>query len=133
VGRGTDKPFQVFGHPNLCIGDFYFTPQTIAGVSENPPQKGKKCRCIDLTEVAIEHLQLHTGSCNLEYLLTAYKNFPKEMTFFTNPDFFDKLAGSSTLRWQIINGKTQQEIHDSWVPALEKFKETRSKYLIYPE
>jgi len=132
LGRGTATPFQVFGHPDLTIGDYYFTPEPIKGVSENPPQKGKKCRGFNLTNEAKSNLQ-GNNSVNLSYLITAYKHFPKEMKFFTSPDFFDKLAGNSTLRWQIINGRTEEEIRASWQPALDNFKKTRSKYLIYPE
>ncbi|MCL2435020.1 MAG: DUF1343 domain-containing protein [Lentimicrobiaceae bacterium] len=132
LGRGTNKPFQIFGHPALTMGDYYFTPEPIKGVSENPPQKGKKCRGVDLTNEAKIHLQSN-NSFNITYLIAAYNHFPKEMKFFTSPDFFDKLAGNSTLRWQIINGRTEEEIRASWQPALEKFKKTRSKYLIYPE
>jgi uncharacterized protein YbbC (DUF1343 family) len=132
LGRGTPTPFQIFGHPDLTIGDFYFTPEPVKGVSENPPQKGKKCRGFDLTEVANKNLQSN-NSVNISYLMNVYQHFPKEMKFFTNSDFFDKLAGNSTLRWQIINGKTEEEIRASWQPALEIFKKIRSKYLIYPE
>ncbi|MCL2289415.1 MAG: DUF1343 domain-containing protein [Bacteroidetes bacterium] len=132
LGRGTSTPFQIFGHPNLTIGDYYFTPEPIKGVSENPPQKGKKCRGFNLTDEARKNLDAD-NSFNITYLLTAYNHFPKEMKFFTSPDFFDKLAGNATLRWQIINGRTEEEIRASWQPALEKFKKTRSKYLIYPE
>jgi uncharacterized protein YbbC (DUF1343 family) len=132
VGRGANKPFQIFGHPNLPFGDFYFTPQPIAGISENPPQKGKKCRGVDLTNEAVGGLQ-KSNSCNIAYLLAAYKNFPKEMKFFTNPDFFDKLAGTSTFRMQILGGATEAEIRASWQPALQHFKTIRNKYLIYPE
>ena len=73
------------------------------------------------------------NSFNISYLINAYNHFPKEMKFFTNPEFFDKLAGNSTLRWQIINGKSEEEIRASWQPALEYFKIIRNKYLIYPE
>jgi uncharacterized protein YbbC (DUF1343 family) len=132
IGRGTTTPFRVFGHPSLTVGDYYFTPEPIKGVSENPPQKGKKCRGFDLTEVAQKNLH-QNNSFNISYLITAYKHFPKEMKFFTNPEFFDKLAGNSTLRWQIINGRTEEEIRASWQPALQKFKEMKRKYLIYPE
>jgi len=131
LGRGTATPFQIFGHPNLTIGDYFFTPEPIKGVSENPPQKGKKCRGFNLTNEA--NLSSGNNFFNISYLITAYNHFPKEMKFFTNPDFFDKLAGNSTLRWQIINGRTEEEIRASWQPALEKFQETRHKYLIYPE
>ena len=132
LGRGTSKPFQIFGHPALTMGDYYFTPEPIKGVSENPPQKGKKCRGVDLTNEAKTHLH-GDNSFNITYLIAAYNHFPKEMKFFTSPDFFDKLAGNSTLRWQIINGRTEEEIRASWQPALEKFKKTRRQYLIYPE
>jgi len=132
VGRGTPNPFQIFGHPHLTIGDYYFTPQPIKGVSENPPQKGKKCRGFNLTKEAQQNISSN-NSFNISYLINAYNHFPKEMNFFMNPDFFDKLAGNSTLRWQIINGRTEEEIRTSWQPALENFKKTRNKYLIYPE
>jgi len=132
IGRGTATPFRIFGHPNLTIGDYYFTPEPIKGVSENPPQKGKKCRGFDLTMKAAT-LRYISNSFNITYLITAYKHFPTTMKFFTNPEFFDKLAGNSTLRWQIINGKTEEEIRASWQPELKKYKEMRSKYLIYPD
>jgi uncharacterized protein YbbC (DUF1343 family) len=132
VGRGTPTPFQIFGSPNLTIGDYYFTPEPLKGVSENPPQKGKRCRGFNLTSVASNNL-LVDNYFNISYLITAYHNFPKEMKFFTSPDFFDKLAGNATLRWQIINGRTEEEIRASWQPALDNFIKTRNKYLIYPE
>ena len=132
LGRGTPTPFQIYGHPNLTIGNFYFTPEPIKGASENPPQKGKRCRGFDLTDEARYNLYSN-NSVNLSYLITAYKHFPKEMKFFTNPDFFDKLAGNSTLRWQIINGRSEEEIRASWQPALDNFKEIRNKYLLYTE
>jgi len=132
VGRGTAKPFQVFGHPNLTIGNYCFTPEPIKGVAENPLHKWKKCRGFELTDEAHKNLY-RTNSFNITYLMTAFKHFPKEMVFFTNPDFFDKLAGNATLRWQIMNGKSEEEIRASWQPALEKFKKMRINYLIYPE
>ena len=132
VGRGTPTPFQIFGSPNLTVGDYYFTPEPIKGVSENPPQKGKQCRGFDLTSLAQTNLNT-TNSFNISYLINAYHHFSKDMKFFTIPDFFDKLAGNTTLRWQIINGRTEEEIRASWQPELEKFMKTRNKYLIYHE
>ncbi|MDO9254417.1 MAG: DUF1343 domain-containing protein, partial [Bacteroidales bacterium] len=43
IGRGTDKPFKVFGHPKLSIGKYSFTPKPIKGISEDPPHKGQLC------------------------------------------------------------------------------------------
>ncbi|MDR0206427.1 MAG: DUF1343 domain-containing protein [Bacteroidales bacterium] len=132
IGRGTQIPFQVYGHSQLRAGNFYFTPEPIKGVSENPHQKGKNCRGFNLTEIAKNNLS-QGNSFNLSYLINAYKHFPKEMEFFTNPVFFDKLAGNSSLRWQIAFGKSEEEIRASWQPALDEFIRVRSKYLIYRE
>ena len=45
--------------------------------------------------------------------------------------FFDKLAGTDELRKQIISGKTENEIKNSWKKGLSNFKKTKRKYLIY--
>lgn len=130
IGRGTEIPFMCFGHPKLEIGEFYFTPQPIAGVSENPPQKGEKCRGRDLTEKGIEIIK-NGNQFDIQYLIEAYKAFPEKDKFFTNANFFDKLAGNSTLRWQIIYGRDEATIRKSWQEKLQQFKKTRKKYLLY--
>lgn len=132
LGRGTEKPFQIFGHSQLLDGDYYFTPIPIKGVSENPPQNGKKCRGYDVTEYAQSHLNT-SNSFDVKYLITAYKHFPNKDQFFLKNNFFDKLAGNSTLRWQIINGRTEEEIRSSWQKGLIEFKKIRKQYLLYPD
>ena len=49
--------------------------------------------------------------------------------FFTG--YFDTLAGSSTLREQIISGMSAADIRASWNDGLERFRATREKYLLY--
>lgn len=44
---------------------------------------------------------------------------------------FDKLAGTTKLKEQIISGKTENEIRASWEPELGHFKQLRLKYLLY--
>lgn len=129
VGRGTSMPFQVIGHPDYKT-DFSFTPHPMSGAT-NPPLNGKLCYGWDLQMPADEALEQTNGKINLEYLLRAYKEFPDKAHFFTN--FFDKLAGNSNLKQQIIAGKTESEIRSSWQPGLTKFATIRNKYLIYPE
>ncbi len=129
VGRGTSMPFQVIGHPDYKT-DFSFTPHPTPGAT-NPPLNGKLCYGWDLQMPADEALEQTNGKINLEYLLRAYKEFPDKAHFFTN--FFDKLAGNSNLKQQIIAGKTESEIRSSWQPGLTKFATIRNKYLIYPE
>ncbi len=133
VGRGTQTPFQVYGHPSLKTGDFYFTPRPIKGVSENPPQKGLECRGFDLTDYA-RQMRDSINSFNISYLLTAFENFPQNQTeFFTNSAFFDKLAGTDQLRKQIFSHRTEAEIRASWQSQLDEFKQMRKKYLLYPD
>lgn len=132
VGRGTKIPFQVYGHPQLTAGDYHFTPVPIPGVSENPPQKGLDCRGYNLSEYANTRLNLG-NRFEISYIINAYKHFPDKEKFFLANNFFDKLAGSSQLRKDIIAGKTEEEIRASWQPRLEQFKQTRKNYLLYPD
>ena len=132
IGRGTNIPFQVYGHPQLTAGDYYFTPSPIKGVSENPPQNGQKCRGYNLSDYATANLQ-GSNSFSIQYLIEAYKHFPDKAKFFNANLFFDKLAGTNQLRKDIIAGKSEEEIRASWQPKLQKFKEIRQQYLLYPD
>ena len=44
---------------------------------------------------------------------------------------FDKLAGTEDLRKQIVRGKSEEEIRQSWEPGLSQYKIMRKKYLLY--
>ena len=132
IGRGTDIPFQVYGHPQLTTGDYYFTPRPIKGVSENPPQNGQKCRGYNLSDYATANLQ-GSNNFSIQYIIEAYKHFPDKAKFFNANLFFDKLAGTNQLRKDIIAGKSEEEIRASWQPKLQKFKEIRLQYLLYPD
>lgn len=130
VGRGTDQPFEMYGAPQFSAGDFYFTPKTIPGVSENPPHKNLKCRGFLLHDYAAKHID-ENGCFDLQFLLNAYKYYPDKSKFFNKNGFFDKLAGNSQLRKQISDGLDEKEIRKSWQPNLERFKKIRENYLIY--
>lgn len=132
VGRGTNTPFEIYGHPELTAGDYHFTPQPIKGVSENPPLKGLNCRGRQLTQYAHENLD-STNSFSISYLLDAYNHFPRKDAFFERPAFFDKLAGNSSLRQQILAGKSEEAIRQSWQEDLLKFKALRANYLLYSD
>ena len=127
VGRGTDKPFQVFGHPELR-GDYTFTPQSTEGASK-PMFEGDKCRGLDLTEVAHDYA-VNPAQLHLEWLIDAYQQLSeKNYLFFTK--YFNLLAGDSILKQQIENKKSADGIRASWQSDLEAFKAIRSTYLIY--
>jgi uncharacterized protein YbbC (DUF1343 family) len=129
VGRGTSFPFEVYGHPAFKGFSFEFTPQAGKGLS-NPLYSGQLCRGLDLRDFYKTHPRLF-GRINLIWLIMAYKTMGSDPHFFN--DSFDRLAGTTELRKQIIEGKPEQEIRQGWEEGLEKFKEIRKKYLIYPE
>jgi uncharacterized protein YbbC (DUF1343 family) len=126
-GRGTDFPFQVFGDPNLPDRGFSFIPASLPGAT-NPPHAGEKCYGTDLRE-AIKNGIIPFPGLHLEWVISAYKDYPEKEKFFTK--YFDVLAGSPVLREQIQKGMSAGEIHASWEEGLEKFSRIREKYLLY--
>jgi uncharacterized protein YbbC (DUF1343 family) len=129
VGRGTEHPFEVIGHPDYETGSFAFIPKSIKGVSEKPLYMGKQCYGLYLSEYAMHIMQ--AGQINLDWILEMYNSLNLKEEFF-NP-YFDKLAGNSELRLQIMQGMDASAIRQSWQKDLLKFKKTRNKYLLYPD
>lgn len=135
VGRGTDSPFEMVGSPSYKATtndlpdsvnrNFQFTPRCIKGVSENPPFKGQVCKGIDLRKVKA------ANKFDLTYILEMYQATPKT-NFFMRNNFFDKLAGTASLRLQIGLGQSEKQIRESWASKLIEFNKIRSKYLLYP-
>ncbi len=128
IGRGTDWPFQVVGYPDPVFGEFTFTPGTRPGMAAHVEQQDNLCYGIDLRNVDAINEKF-----TLKYLLDFYNKMPDKSKFFARPEFFDKLAGTDELRKQIIAGKTENEIRNSWAEELKAYKEMRKKYLLYPD
>lgn len=125
VGRGTEWPFQVIGSP-YYKGDstFRFKPQVVHGAAENPLFKNQTCRGLDLREAEVQ------PCFDLGYLREMYRGNGQHEFFLSN-NFFEKLAGTTRLRSQIKQGLTDEQIRQSWEPALSEFKAIREKYLLY--
>ncbi len=130
VGRGTDYPFEVFGHPAMKGFSFSFTPLPKKGFALNPPLNGQTCLGLDLRQFYNAHPKL-LGRINLLWMFMAYRDMGSIPEFFN--DYFDKLAGNGILRKQIIEGNSEMDIRKSWKPGLDAFKKIRIKYLMYPE
>ncbi len=124
IGRGTTHPFQVVGYPDSSFGEFSFTPVAIAGASKYPKHENKICFGEDLRELPVN------TQFTIKWLLEYYQKNPTD-SFFTSPSFFDKLAGNGTLREQIVNGVSQQEMEDSWKVEIEDYKKMSAKYRLY--
>jgi uncharacterized protein YbbC (DUF1343 family) len=128
VGRGTDYPFRLIGHPQVKTGDTTFTPRSIPGKSEKPKFLGETCRGWKLTGQSPDGSSL-LDSLDLTWLIRLYHETGQGKGFFTSS--FDLLAGTDQLRNQILKGATEQEIRHSWQPALQTFTKTREKYVLY--
>ncbi len=125
-GRGTDKPFQIFGHPSLPKNLFSFTPAPNAG-AKNSKCFGLKCFGWDLSGTSEEILKKLDNKIQLKYFIDAYKLFPGKDSFFLRTNFINKLAGNDVLVQQIKKGVPEKKIRQSWEPALTKFKKIRKK------
>lgn len=131
VGRGTDKQFQIYGHPKIGSGSFSFTPRPMEGAT-HPKLEGKNCFGQSLQGLTLGSIY-DRKKLDLTYLVQAYKELSRgNHPFFLKNNFFDKLAGTPNLRAQIMEGMTEEEIRASWQKDIKAFKEIRSKYLLYP-
>jgi len=129
VGRGTDLPFQVIGHPFLKSGTYTFTPKSMPGATA-PLYEGKECKGYDLDNFAEVYVK-NIRQIYLFWLMGCYQNMDDKANYFT--PMFDKIAGTAKLRQQIISGVSEDDIRKSWKPDLDKFKLIRKKYLLYPD
>lgn len=128
LGRGTDKPFQIYGHPDMKGYSYSFTPRSVPG-AKNPPLLGKRCHGADLSGKGDE--ELRREGLNLTYVIDAYRNLNIGDRFFTS--FFELLMGTSYVRQMIKEGRSAEEIRARWMPDVERFKEQRRPYLLYNE
>jgi uncharacterized protein YbbC (DUF1343 family) len=128
-GRGTNFPFQAFGDPNLPDRGFSFIPESVPG-AKYPIHLGQKCFGTDLRN-AIKDGLIPSQKLHLEWIITAYRDYPEKSNFFT--PYFDVLAGGPVLREQIQKGMSEKEIRATWKEGLAKFLKIREKYLLYKE
>jgi uncharacterized protein YbbC (DUF1343 family) len=129
VGRGTDMPYQVVGHPKLKNAAFTFTPSPHFG-AKVPLYNGQVCYGHDLHEFADLYIRDYKG-IYLFWIIGCYKDMPEKDKFFNS--YFEKLAGTATLKKQIQDGVPEDKIRASWAPELVKFKAIRKKYLLYDD
>ena len=123
MGRGTSQQFQIYGSPYFVKSSFSFTPHPNAG-DKNPKFNGKLCYGEDLSKTP------RLNQLNFSWLKKAFEQSKGVKTpFFTSS--FNRIAGTDALKKQIIEGKTEAEIRQTWQKELEKFKEVRKKYLLY--
>lgn len=128
LGRGTDMPFECYGHPGMKNRTFEFTPRSVPG-AKNPPQLDKHCYGVDLR--GLDDEAIIAQGINLEYLIDAYNDLKPDDKFFRS--FFELLIGRGDIRKMIEEGRSADEIKATWADDVVKFKAQRKPYLIYAE
>lgn len=128
LGRGTDKPFKIYGHPDMKNRTFSFTPRSVPG-AKNAPLLDQLCYGVDLSDISDD--EAIAQGINLAYLIDAYRDVNMGDKFLTS--FFEKLIGNGDVRKMIAQGMSADEIKATWQDDVEGFKQLRRRYLLYPE
>ena len=134
LGRGTDQPFQCYGHPDMTCRPFDFTPTSRFG-AKTPPQQDKLCHGVDLRGLKYE--DVIARGIDLTYVVDAYQDLRSQGKQFYlktgKRNFFNLLMGNTHVAEMMEAGKSATEIKASWQPDVEKFKAQRKPYLLYAE
>ncbi len=126
VGRGTDLPFEVYGHPAFAEGDFRFTPRSMPGARQ-PLFEGVVCRGVDCSGMPLA--EARAVGLALEPLVAAYRSLGMGERFFK--PIFEKLVGVSYVREMILAGASAEEIRARWQDDVAAFRTLRARYLLY--
>jgi uncharacterized protein YbbC (DUF1343 family) len=85
------------------------------------------CYGVDLRELT------EIPQFTLQFFLDFYEKYEIEKDFVNREKWFDTLAGTRVLLSQIREGKSEAEIKQLFIPEIDKYKEIRKKYLLYPD
>ena len=124
VGRGTARPFEQIGHPTYPDTTRHVFVPRPGPANTKPLLANRRCFGPDLDAVQ------PAPGFTLRWLLEFYQKSPDKKAFF-NP-FFANLSGTKTLRRQIEQGLTEEQIRATWAPGLEAYQARRGAYLLYP-
>lgn len=129
MGRGTEMPFQVIGHPKIKNKQFSFTPKPTKG-AKNPKYQNELCYGFDLRRFGLDYA-MTLKQVNLLWLEGMYQELKDEAVFFDLN--FNPHAGNDKLQKQIRSNTKVSDIVKSWRKDIEAFKLKRKKYLLYKD
>jgi uncharacterized protein YbbC (DUF1343 family) len=144
VGRGTPFAFQVIGAPWLDAGALLHELQR--GMVNGEGLDGVAVDTVTFTPdhptdgkfggVAVHGLRIHVTDRTtydpthlaVALLVALRRVAPSAFAF---GDRFDQLAAGPALRTAILSGRSPSAIWRGWAGALDRFRATRAKYLLY--
>lgn len=138
-GRGTDRPFEMYGAPywnssgivkSLSAIDFpgvRFVPFSFTPTAPGHPFVNEKCEGI--FAVLFDRAVCDPIRAGLHMIQAVYRAHPDR---FTQRSSFSTLAGDPKL-WDDLTagGISPEVILERWRPAVEDFKQLREPYLLY--
>ncbi len=161
LGRGTDKPFLCYGHPDYSplqlppqgesqlegskvrrLEGVHATVVAMRGVKDNysftprsmtsaPKPPQQDKLCYGVDLSGMKVKDARKLGVDFSFLIDAYNACGCPENFFRG--FMEKLVGVDYVREMIIAGKSNEEIKAMWQDDVAKFKKQRKPYLIYKE
>lgn len=139
-GRGTSNPFEQIGAPfidgallsdqlnRLALPGVWFRPASFTPTASK--FSGQNCHGVMVHVTDTLAFQPVLTGVALVHMLQ--KLYPDDFHFIDgSPPFFDKLAGTATLRTAIVAGHSAQEIAAGWREDVARFRKMRRPYLLY--
>ena len=127
VGRGTDLPFQLVGHPALGGEvDTVVTPAARPG-AKYAKLRGEACRA--LTERSLPLKAMYAG---IDYsLLDSVAARTAAQPFVDRPEHFDRVAGTDAFRLALRDGRSLAAVNAGFAARREAYKRQACPYLLY--
>ena len=143
-GRGSDRPFEYIGAPwidgkelshllnaqnlpGVKFEPIEFTPKEIPNIASHPKYSGQLCRGVYVNVTNRKNfIPVEAGLAVVWGIHTLYTDSLK-----FRERGFDRLAGTPVVREMILQGKTVNEIKETWEKELQEFKAQRKKALLY--
>ncbi|MBD3415156.1 MAG: DUF1343 domain-containing protein, partial [Candidatus Aminicenantes bacterium] len=136
-GRGTTKPFELFGAPwihaqsltedlnSLCLPGVKFRSAWFKPIMSK--YKGELCSGC---QIHITDRECYRPfECTLSIIKTIRDQYPNQFKF--HEDYFDKIMGTDQIRKSLIQGDSIKDLLSSFQQELALFKEQRQEYLLY--
>lgn len=136
-GRGTKRPFRQFGAPwidderlaerlnKLNLPGMRFEPVRFTPTSSK--YQGQECNGVRI--VVTERDRLEPYYSGIRIINEICRMYPGN--FQWKARHFDRLCGTSTIRYAITSRSSLNELRNKWQAELESFLKIRAKYLIY--
>lgn len=145
-GRGTTRPFQLWGAPFIDLWELLseLDARDLPGVIFRPASfeptfhkfQGQLCRGLEIHPTTARAFKPYLTSLTLIELVRqmypehfAWRQPPYEYEFDRQP--IDLITGDSAIREGLEQGRTAEDLERSWQPALGHYLKIREKYVLY--